>query len=356
MFSAYFTLILVIIHYLFDYQNIQSPVDRAFINLMTPRSWNTQRGKPTKKWTQALEAAIVMYSDTQIFTGIAILLDAFLQLRCGISTYHWQIAVDLAWFTSLSHFATLTSLRKYFRKRPKLAIWRVFFMGTNLILLMTAMAPTGYVDLRFRILDVMPVPAKCLFTGHLPYTSYYSTFNSTFNKPLIALTYIFLLSSYVTRVIRLFKSLSEFARKWFRILPGNLVKNAIQKKPPSAAMSKLFWYGSRTFLLLFYVLAKAVYEINESILWEVCTSTPIVFLSVHLILIAQLDNLALGSYGLGHPQTDRDPIFCFWLLLRAFSSNQQEFADFRSQRRKCVGIWTDTVGIIVSSSVVDYLC
>lgn len=262
MFSAYFTLVLVIAHYFFDYQNSQNPVDRAFIKFMTPKSWNTQQGRPSKKWTQALEAAIVIYSDMQALTGIAILLSAFLQLQCGISTYHWQVAVDLAWFSSLTHLTTLTSLRGYFRKRPKLAFWRLFFMGANLALLMAAMAPTGYAATPFSSISI---PARCLFTEHLDKIGS----SSSFNMPLIILTFLFLLTSYITRVIKLFTSSSELARKWLRIIPGDLVKNTIRKRRPSAAIPKLTWYGLQTFLLLLYVLAKAGYEMNESMLWEI---------------------------------------------------------------------------------------
>lgn len=247
---------------------------------MTPKSWNSQQGRPPKKWTQALEAAIIIYSDMQVLTGIAILLSAFLQLQCGISAYHWQVAVNLAWFSSLTHLTTLTSLRVYFRKRPKLAFWRIFFMGANLVLLMAAMVPTGFVLL---YLNDMSLPARCLFTEHIYYNGSYSSFN----KPLIILTFLFLLTSYVTRVIKLFTPLSEFARKWLRVIPGDRVKNAIRKRRPSAAIPKLLWYGSQTFLLLLYVLAKAVYEMNESMLWEVCTLNPIVSLRTYLVLTAR---------------------------------------------------------------------
>ena len=162
---------------------------------MRPKSWNTQQGRPSKKWTQALEAAIVIFSDTQVLTAIAILLSAFLQLQCGISIYHWHVAVAILWFSSLTHLTTLTSLRGFFRKRAKLAFGRVFFMGANLVLLLVAITPTGHISTHFPS-DL----ARCLFTEHLCYQGP----SSTFNMPLIVLTFLFLLTSYIIRVIKLF--------------------------------------------------------------------------------------------------------------------------------------------------------
>ena len=290
MFSAFVTLIFVVLHYLLDYRNLQNPVDRAVIKFMTPKAWNNQR-QPSKKWTQALEAAVIMYSDTQVLTGIAILLSAYIQLSCGISIYHWQVAVDLAWFSSLTHLTTLTSLRAYFRKRPQLAFWRLFLMGVNLLLLVTAMAPTGYIS--YTYLDYS-TPAKCLYskTSWTAATRY--TFRGfanleevkiIFNTALVVLTLVFLLTSFGTRSIRLFTPLSKFARRWLRIVPGNFIKSAIQREPLSAAVPKILCHGLQAFLLLVYVFFKAIYEIGESMIWEVCVSNLLVLLCIDPMLI-----------------------------------------------------------------------
>lgn len=52
-------------------------------------------------------------SDFQLITGLAILISGFTQLQTGISAYHWQRLVQLAWFSSVTHLCCLTALRDY---------------------------------------------------------------------------------------------------------------------------------------------------------------------------------------------------------------------------------------------------
>ena len=277
MLSAYVTLILVIIHYLFDHQNTQNPIDRAWIKFLTPKSWNNPDGRPSKKWSQALESAVLLYSDSQVLTGIAILLCTYSQLQHGISMYHWQTAVKLAWFSSVTHLTTLTSLRAYFRDRPVMAFWRVVFMGVTLLLLMTALIPTGYTS---DFPGYNDIPAACLYSKG-PSLGY-------FNGPLIAFSLIFLLTSYVTRVVKLFTPLSNLAHKWLRVAPGNLLKKfyILTKKQrdndASRVLEKITWASLQWFSILAYVFFKAIYDIGESMLWEVCT--PTYFVIVYLFL------------------------------------------------------------------------
>ena len=70
MLSAYTTLVLLVIHYLLDDRRTTNSVDRRFIDLVT-RAWNKEGGK-SRKWTEAFEGAVIMYSDTQVITGIAV--------------------------------------------------------------------------------------------------------------------------------------------------------------------------------------------------------------------------------------------------------------------------------------------
>lgn len=60
-------------------------------------------------------------SDLQILTGISILISGYAQLECGLSCYHWQVLVYLAWFSSLTHLSCLTLLRNYLCQSPRRA-------------------------------------------------------------------------------------------------------------------------------------------------------------------------------------------------------------------------------------------
>ena len=84
-----------------------------------------------------------MFSDQQLVTGLAILIAGFSQISSGISTVYWQVIVDLAWFSSITHVATLAALRPYFRKHRSTRIWRVVLMISLALLQIAALVPTG---------------------------------------------------------------------------------------------------------------------------------------------------------------------------------------------------------------------
>jgi hypothetical protein len=82
-------------------------------------------------------------SDLQIVTGISILVSGYAQLTCGLSAYHWQVVVYLAWFSSLTHLSCLSVLRSYLYKRPRERLWRWIAMAVIIVVLVTAIIPTG---------------------------------------------------------------------------------------------------------------------------------------------------------------------------------------------------------------------
>ena len=283
MFSAYATLVLITTHYVCNYQDAKSPIDRGVIRSVTPKRWCNPATQSPRKWNEAVESAVLMFSDLQVLTGVAVLVCGLSQLRCGISTYHWQVMVNLAWFSSLTHLATLTSLRSHFRKRPTMAIWRVLLMGITLGLLLAALVPTGWLSDGL----VTPIPAMCLFSrsswlnaceiGLESTTESELGFiecGSNFNSAEIGLP-MALVTSYITRAVRVFRSMSEFAQAWLRTMPGNLMKRCFTfvseraEEAPSPSLKK-FWNLIKAVTVLLYVLFKTGFEIIDSMLWEVC--------------------------------------------------------------------------------------
>lgn len=280
MLSAAMTLVLVIIYYLLlEWHHTENLVDQEWIKFVTPKSWRNLSLQARKNWTLQITLALLTYSDSQSITGIAILLAGYCQLSCGISVYHWQVVVNLAWFSSLTHVASLTVLRKYFRERPVQAYCRLAAMGINLVLLVIASGPANYNATSYKILDFPTVkdaypearfyafPAKCFFE--------YNDKGFEFNYVMITTSLGFLLISYIARVIQISTTLSELTDKWLRHKPGNWLKNKHQStadfpdSTPNSGQRKLlcFW---KKWLLLFYVLLKALYEAGHSMLWEVC--------------------------------------------------------------------------------------
>src|ERR1700734_1263414 len=80
-----------------------------------------RRGSETtaRFWRPILERFILGLSDQQLVTGLAILITGY-YLHCKISYYHFNLVINLAWFSSTTHLATLLALKEYFKKRPAL--------------------------------------------------------------------------------------------------------------------------------------------------------------------------------------------------------------------------------------------
>ena len=299
------TLVLVVIHYIFE-EHTQNHVDRAWTKFVTPRSWHKLSIKGREKWAKATTAALLTYSDTQVVTGIAILLAGYWQLSCGISVYHWRVISNLAWFSSVTHIATLTSLRKYFQRRPTLAYCRITAMGINLILLGVASPPAnyGWFDMPGNFLAI---PAKCFYGQQLEreISSYY---NPGLNVAMITASLTFLVTSYIIRVIRISTLGSKVFHKWLRVKPGNWVKKSHseaidhQARMKNPVRRKLWCFWKRQ-LTLSYVVFKALYEVGNSTLWEVCSFDTLIihnftiFDSTRLTLL--IDSLAPRCFCLG---------------------------------------------------------
>lgn len=80
---------LVIVHYLFDHDVTSNPVDRVVID-GAKKLWKNRinhLSKSSAEWTKAIEAAVLMFSDQQLVTGIGILASGYSQINCALSTY-----------------------------------------------------------------------------------------------------------------------------------------------------------------------------------------------------------------------------------------------------------------------------
>ncbi|KAI6777115.1 hypothetical protein HG530_001060 [Fusarium avenaceum] len=85
-----------------------------------------------------LTNCVLMFTDIQIFTALAILISAFVSLGCDIVAYHWQYMIYLAWLASVTHMASLSFLRNHLAKNPIKCIWRLTAMTTIQVLLSVA--------------------------------------------------------------------------------------------------------------------------------------------------------------------------------------------------------------------------
>lgn len=162
-------------------------------------------------------------ADIQTLSGLAILISGFISMSCGLSAFHWQIIVYLAWFSSLTHLAVLTFLRqRLYHWRPMRA-WRLIAMAVLMLLLMVALVPTARFD--WPPADAFESPAAIFDTTLVSEFGYPDTvfapnryavcsfkhmgkIEATSLVPA-AISMVVIFSSFVTRVVKLHKTLSD---------------------------------------------------------------------------------------------------------------------------------------------------
>jgi hypothetical protein len=147
-------------------------------------------------------------SDLQILTGLSILISGYSQLRCDLSVYHWQILVYLTWFCSLTHLSCLTFLKNHLYNHPGERMWRLIGMGALIVMLISALLPTGNYGTHHSPAEY----AICTFGDLSPaaYTGsdYSEDEAATFNYASMIISVLLMGLGFLSRVIRLHQALS----------------------------------------------------------------------------------------------------------------------------------------------------
>jgi hypothetical protein len=211
-------------------------------------------------------------SDLQILTGTSILISGYVQLRCGLSAFHWQIIVFLAWFSSITHLSCLTFLRNYLYNRPAERAWRLVAMGLMLAMLLVAMIPTGaynWTDLYYSG-DGYPTPEPSDYA--ICYLRPAGNDDQlTFSTMVISV--ILLALGFIHRVIRMHESLSVSivgrARDFCSEKARQLLRRSYDQmrlETSGLTFKRLLLY--RPLLALFFT-ARALLDLWNSMLMEV---------------------------------------------------------------------------------------
>ncbi|KAH9823631.1 hypothetical protein Tdes44962_MAKER04592 [Teratosphaeria destructans] len=213
------------------------------------------RQKASKEWTKTFQKAVLIFSDQQIVTGIAILIAGFGQFD-KISVYHWQIVVYQAWMSSNVHLTSLTMLRSFLKTSPALRAWRITGMIVLLGLLLAALAPTvsgewnGFVWNDSYVTSdaedqknywIMGLPARCFLNStalgssefiYPPDRSYpidnawrFGYFK-TINVDAI-FSYIFICGAYIWKIAALFEASHILFLRWTVKLPMQFMQRRL---------------------------------------------------------------------------------------------------------------------------------
>ena len=304
MTTAYLSLLLVILHYVLGgtQDGLLNRIDRGFLGKIPIRKWC----KPNKRFVLTIRRAVLIFSDQQAVTGIALLASGYIQLSQGIITYDWRMIVRLSWYSSLTHLTTLTMLRQHFRNNRGARIGRAIIMSVMAILLVLALLPSG------DALSSPAEPALCAFNRLMardPQNRY--EFEPLYNGPAMIISITILFSGYLTRFVRLSESGSNSVRKWIRIKPGHVFTTARTTTLQQADKTSLhLWYLVCTLSYILievsYVVLRAIADISESLLWEVCDrfrrthSLPSTISNMQILISDDAGNVAHICLGLGY--------------------------------------------------------
>jgi len=137
------------------------PSQRAlFLPVLNILHANTpsRRANFEKKLIDFVGHIILGLSDQQLVTGLAILITGYTK-HCALTSRHFWIVFDLAFFSSVTHLASLPALREYLTEHHRFRDLRVFLMLANYVMLLVAAVLT------FRNYDerTRNCPIQCTF-------------------------------------------------------------------------------------------------------------------------------------------------------------------------------------------------
>jgi hypothetical protein len=245
-------------------------VDHGVLTFIRSRliSW-----KPSRRFEYAMEKSVLILSDLDLVTGLGILLASYSQLDCGISAYHWQIMVFVAWFASFSFVSAMTFLEGYFQTNNSMRIIRVFFMIVLASLLIAALLPTGSSMWLNQYPDddqgFYPSLSTACFYKELSMKSFLrrgpKVWSMIFSVIIIAF-------SYIHCGVRLFDPTASTSRKYLRTLPGSYGKqllHTIELRARSHVVMAHVWHFFYLMLYAGFISNRAFYDISESMLLEI---------------------------------------------------------------------------------------
>jgi hypothetical protein len=282
---------------------------RSFSQRFLPAHWNPST--LSGKWIAVLRDTVLAFSDQQVITSIAILASGFSQLSCGLSSYHWQYIVNLAWFSSVTHLTTLTTLRTHLQRYHAQRSWRLVATGITAVMLVCGLCSTGYLNFSInaiflgKVLVPLEFPAWCLFHANLHWNqaSLGVPITKSYNSIYIAFALVFHALGYISRVALAFSSVSSRLGEIMYTRPRIAIEQRLQSKNlrlSNSASKGVIWvfrYIWYKILYSFYILSLVTVDLYGSMFWEVSNRQshllPLVTQSLHY----RLPGCFLSYYG-----------------------------------------------------------
>jgi hypothetical protein len=229
--------------------------------------------RPSRRFEYAMEKSVLILSDTQLVTGLGILVSGFSQLKCGISAYHWQIMVFLAWFASFSFLSAMTFLEGYFQTNNNMRLIRVCFMVVLASLLILALLPTGSDN----FLDLFPggegyypgLSTACFYRQLMMGSFVYGRGPKIWS---VIFSIFVIVVSYLRCGMRLFDPGACISHKCLRAFPGSKFKQALYFLERNASHNGLratLWHVLFLAIYAIFTCCRAFFDIVGSMLVEI---------------------------------------------------------------------------------------
>jgi len=182
----------------------------------------------SESWQKALDACVLLFSDQQIMTGLAMLIAGFVGLVDRMDVYHFQVVIMLAWMSSSVNLTALTVLGQFFEEHKPVFYWRLAGMLILLVLLLVALVPTtsnGWAIWATKQGNVnertgWAIPARCYFLR--------GVHDGRVNADA-PLSYVLLISSYVWKLGSISKHSRSVFVQYIRGPPERFLESMIQR-------------------------------------------------------------------------------------------------------------------------------
>ena len=224
-------------------------------------------------------------SDQQVVTGISIIIGGLSQLQWGISSYHWQTVINLAWFSTMTHLITLTALWEEVCSTTPVKLFRIVGMGILVIMLLCVLGPIGYLTTISQVAPglfigepLVALPAWCLYHPSVQWKwpDAETDVGKDYDWVYATFTLGLLVWAYLTRAALLIQGKTGFSHNILRIpqdQPWRLLQTRLARLQNLAGPSR--WARFRTSLE--YKLLRSIYavlvagiDLYRSKVWEVC--------------------------------------------------------------------------------------
>ncbi|KAF4550757.1 Hypothetical protein D9617_16g015470 [Elsinoe fawcettii] len=244
------------------------------------RFFKAKASQAGSEGTGHFQNAMLVLSDQQLVTGIAILVAALVNMR-DISSFHYSFSLQLAWLSSNVHLSAMLILREYLRKHPRYMKLRLGGMIMLFLLLMVALIPTHMEAYQRDVLAITraltkSVPARCFWqvaaTRKAPETPF-----PIRNSPADALfrngvnvdgqsifSAMILAGTFFWRLLGMFDTSRNGFRSFFQERPGRFLERHITRMASMRGTSFRVFTIPRISLIIIYLLHTLLWDTLDS--------------------------------------------------------------------------------------------